>query len=76
MSADGRLASALGLCSAFVVRLEQRLQERTAPGQRAPGYKLRVRPGGGAYAKRFVGRGREEARPRSRQERVVLGKEL
>lgn len=75
MSAGGRLASALGLCSASVVAIALRLREQTAPGHGAPGYKLRVRPGGGAYAKRLMGGG-EEARPRCGQNRVELGKEL
>lgn len=48
VSAGGRLASALGLCSASVAPPALRLREQTAPGHRAPGYKLR--PGGGAYA--------------------------
>lgn len=45
VSAGGRLALALGLCSATVAPPALRLREPTAPGHRAPGYKLR--PGGG-----------------------------
>lgn len=70
-SAGGRLASALGLCSASVAPTALRLREQTAPGHRAPGYKLR--PGGGAYAKRLASGRREEARPRCGLEREELG---
>lgn len=71
VSAGGRLASAPGLCSASVAPLALRLRELTAPGHRAPAYKLR--PGGGAYAKRLARGRREEARPLRGQEREELG---
>lgn len=51
MSADGRLASALGLCSASVVLLERRLREQSALGHRAPGYKVARPPGRGRVCK-------------------------
>lgn len=67
-----------GVCPGSLQRLRRSTRSEAAGADCAgataqPGYKLRSRPGGGAYAKRLVRGRREEARPRCGRQRVELG---